>query len=337
MKIFIIGGTGLLGSQAAEELIKRGPSVSSIALPPIPEGAKLPKGMKIHLGNYLEMTDDELLYHFENCEGFVFAAGVDERIERPPSIYQFFKKYNIDTVKRLLGLAKKAGVKHAVILGSYFSYFAKKNPEMELTKWHPYIRSRVEQENEAFKFANGDFNVAVLELPYIFGTQAGRKPVWTFLVENLLAMKKITFYPRGGTTMLTVRQVGEAIAGALEKNIGAKAYPLGYYNMEWKEMISIFNKYIGREKNKIITIPKFLYRISMKKIMRDQRENNIEGGLHMVKFADLQCTKLFIDKSLGCEFLGVKKDNIEEAIGQSAKMSVEIITNNKKVVEMKEE
>jgi len=107
MKIFIIGGTGLLGSQAAEELIKRGHSVSSIALPPIPEGAKLPKEMKIHLGNYLEMTDDELLYHFENCEGFVFAAGVDERIERPPSIYQFFKKYNIDTVKRLLGLAKK--------------------------------------------------------------------------------------------------------------------------------------------------------------------------------------------------------------------------------------
>ncbi len=60
MKIFIIGGTGLLGSQAAEELIKRGHSVSSMLLPPIPEGAKLPKEMKIHLGNYLEMTDDEL-------------------------------------------------------------------------------------------------------------------------------------------------------------------------------------------------------------------------------------------------------------------------------------
>ncbi|HKM30238.1 MAG TPA: NAD(P)-dependent oxidoreductase, partial [Bacilli bacterium] len=292
MKIFIIGGTGLLGSQAAAELISRGHKVSSIALPPIPDGALLPKEMEISLGNYIDMSDEELLMNFEGCEGFIFAAGVDERIERPPSIYQFFKKYNIDTVKRLLGLAKKAGVKHAVILGSYFSYFAKKNPEMELTKWHPYIRSRIDQEKEAFKFADLDFDVAILELPYIFGTQPGRKPVWTFLVENLLMMKKLTFYPKGGTTMLTVKQVGQAIAGALEKNKGANAYPIGYYNMEWKEMIGIFNENIGLEKNKIVTVPKFLYRMMMKKIMKEQIENNIEGGLNMVKFTDIQCSNL---------------------------------------------
>lgn len=337
MKVFIIGGTGLLGSQAAEELIKRGHSVSSIALPPLPEGAGLPKEMKVSFGNYMEMSDEALLSYFDGCEGFVFAAGVDERIERPPSIYQFFKKYNVEIVKRLLGLAKKAGVKHAVILGSYFSYFAKEKPEMELTKWHPYIRSRMEQEKEAFKFADGDFNVAILELPYIFGIQAGRKPVWTFLVENLLGMKRITFYPKGGTTMLTVKQVGQAIAGALEKNQGANAYPIGYYNMEWKKMIAIFNQHIGREKNKIITIPKFLYRMSMKKIMKEQRENNIEGGLHMVKFTDLQCANLFIDKSLGCDFLGVTEDDIEQAIGQSAQLCIDIITNKKEVVEMKAE
>lgn len=337
MKVFIIGGTGLLGSQAAAELIKRGHKVSSIALPPIPEGASLPQDMKIIIGNYMEMSDEILLSYLDGCDGFIFAAGVDERIERPPSIYQFFKKYNIDTVKRLLGLAKKAGVKHAVVLGSYFSYFAKQKPELELVKWHPYIRSRIEQEQEAFKFADSDFDVAVLELPYIFGTQQGRKPVWTFLVENLLTMKKITFYPKGGTTMLTVKQVGQAIAGALERNRGAKAYPIGYYNMEWKEMIAIFNKHIGREKNRIVTIPKFLYRMSMKKIMKDQRENNIEGGLHMVKFTDLQCANLFIDKSQGCDILGVTEDNIVEAIGQSARLSIDVISNKKEVVEMKAE
>ncbi|MDD3349169.1 MAG: nucleoside-diphosphate sugar epimerase, partial [Bacilli bacterium] len=94
MKVFIIGGTGLLGSQAVEELIKRGHSVSSISLPPLPEGAGLPKDAKVSLGNYMEMSDEALLSYFDGCEGFIFAAGVDERIERPPSIYQFFKKYN---------------------------------------------------------------------------------------------------------------------------------------------------------------------------------------------------------------------------------------------------
>ncbi len=47
MKVFMIGGTGLLGSQAAKELIERGHEVTSIALPPLPEGAVLPPEMKI--------------------------------------------------------------------------------------------------------------------------------------------------------------------------------------------------------------------------------------------------------------------------------------------------
>ncbi len=79
MKVFMIGGTGLLGSEAAGELISRGHEVSSIALPPLPTGAVLPPEMKIEYGNYLEMTDDEIRGHLTGCEGFVFAAGVDER------------------------------------------------------------------------------------------------------------------------------------------------------------------------------------------------------------------------------------------------------------------
>ena len=60
MKIFIVGGTGLLGSEAAKELIKRGHQVTSLALPPIPMGANLPPEMELTLGNYLTMSDDEL-------------------------------------------------------------------------------------------------------------------------------------------------------------------------------------------------------------------------------------------------------------------------------------
>ena len=47
MKVFMIGGTGLLGSEAAKELISQGHEVSSIALPPLPTGAVLPPEMKM--------------------------------------------------------------------------------------------------------------------------------------------------------------------------------------------------------------------------------------------------------------------------------------------------
>ena len=337
MKIFMIGGTGLLGSEAARELIERGHEVTSIALPPLPKGAVLPEKMKIEFGNYLEMSDEEIKEYLAGCEGFVFAAGVDERVEGPAPIYDLFKKYNIDPIKRLLRLAKETGVKHAVVLGSYFAYFNKKWPEKELPKWHPYIRSRRDQEDATMSFTGNGFDVAVLELPYIFGTQPGRKPVWVFLVESIRSMKGATLYPRGGTAMVTVRQVGQAVAGAIERNKGGNCYPIGYYNMKWKELLKIVHKYLGCPDKKIITIPDWMYTMSGKKLMKEQKAQNIEGGLNIVKFTDLQCAELFIDKSLGCEPLGVQPDDIVRAIGASIMLCVDILDNKVQALNMKGE
>ena len=336
MKVFMIGGTGLLGSEAAKELIARGHEVLSLALPPLPQGAELPPEMKLEFGNYLEMSDEALKRHLEGCEGFVFAAGVDERVEGPEPIYELYRKYNIEPVKRLLGLCRECGVKHVAICGSYFSYAAKKWPEKELTRWHPYIRSRIDQEEAAMAYSD-DMDVAVLELPYIFGTQPGRKPVWVFLVENVLSMKSVTMYPKGGSTMVTVHQVGQAVAGAIERNKGGNCYPIGYYNLTWVELLRIVHKYLGGPDKKIITIPDWMFAIGCRNIMKDQKKKGIQGGLHMVKFTDVMCSNLFIDKSEGCEALGVTEDDIDAAIGDSILLCKEIIEKKTEVIGMKGE
>ena len=211
MKVFMIGGTGLLGCEAARIFLERGHAVKSVALPPLPEGAPIPEAMELEFCNIYEKTDDEIKAIMQGCDCFVFAAGIDERVEFPAPVYDAYYKYNIAPLKRILPLCKEIGMKNAVILGSYFSYAAKEWPEMELTKKHPYIRSRIDQEEVAFSFADENFDVAVLELPYIFGTQPGRKPVWVILIEQIKVMDKLPFtmYPGGGTAMLTVRQVGE--------------------------------------------------------------------------------------------------------------------------------
>lgn len=335
MKIFMFGGTGLLGSEAARELIRRGHEVRSIALPPLPTGAELPPEMEIRWGNYLEMPDEDLRSCFEGCDAFVFAAGVDERVEGPAPIYDLFHKFNIAPMHRLLQFAKEAGVKHNVILGSYFSHFAKKWPELELTKHHPYIRSRIDQENVVLSYAEAGFDVCVLELPYIFGVQPGRKPVWTFLVEMIQEMRPFTMYPKGGTTMLTVRQVAEAIAGAVEQNRGANTYPIGFYNMEWKPFLSIVQKHMGEPNKPIITIPKFLFKMGARRIMKNYKEKGIEPGLEMVAFADLMCANLFIDRAEGCDALGVTEDDIEAAIGDSVELSIDVLRGAVDAVDMK--
>ncbi len=337
MKVFMVGGTGLLGSEAAAELIRRGHEVVSVALPPLPAGAPIPPEMKIEFGNYLELSDETLKGYMKDCEGFVFAAGVDERVEASPPIYEFFKKYNITPLERLLCIAKESGAKHAVVCGSYFSYFDKLWPEKQLSRWHPYIRSRRDQEAVALSFAEEGMDVAVLELPYIFGAQPGRKPVWVFLVEMLRGMKGATLYPKGGTTMVTVRQVGQAIAGALERNRGGACYPIGYFNMAWKEMLRIFHKYMGCPEKKIITIPTWLYKLGMRKVMKQQQAAGHEGGLNMVKFASLQCVKQYIDKSLGCEPLGVQPDDIDAAVGSSIRLCLDVLDGKAKTIGMKGE
>ena len=95
MKIFMIGGTGLLGCEAATTLIKRGHQVKSVALPPLPEGAPIPKEMELVFGDINKKTDEEIEQMLEGCDCFIFAAGVDERKEFPAPVMDYYYKYNI--------------------------------------------------------------------------------------------------------------------------------------------------------------------------------------------------------------------------------------------------
>ena len=336
MKVFMVGGTGLLGSEGAREMIHRGHEVSSIALPPVPTGAQLPTGMALEFGNYLELTDDDVRRLMAGCEGFIFAAGVDERLEGPPPIYEMFRKFNIDPLERLLRIAKESGVKHAVVCGSYFAHFAARWPELELAKHHPYIRSRVDQERLALSFADDTFDVAVLQLPYIFGTQPGRKPVWVILVEQIRGMKGVTLYPRGGTAMVTVKQVGQCLAGALERNRGGNAIPVGWYDLKWTEFLTVVHRHMGEPNRKVVTIPDWVFRLACHRIRSQQRKAGLEGGLDLVPFAKVMCAECFIDKG-PIEALGVEPDDLDAAIGDSIRLSLAVVDGKAKTLGMKGE
>ncbi len=336
MKVFMIGGTGLLGCAAAQLFIDKGHSVKSIALPPLPQGAPIPREMELVWGNYLTLSDDELKAMLEGCDCFVFGAGVDERVEFPAPVYASYEKYNIEPVKRLITLAKECGLKSSIVLGSYFAYFAKSRPEMRLTEKHPYIRSRIAQEEAALSLADENMAVSVLELPYIFGTQPGRKPVWVILIEQLSKMPVVTMYPKGGTAMLTVRQVAETIVGAAERNQGANAYPIGYYNLTWDEFLTIVHAAMGKPNRKIVHIAKWMFQLFGKTMLKNYAKRNIDPGLNPVDLADIMCSELFIDKKWSVS-LGATNDDIKSAIFDSVKLSVDAFTGRQELVDMKSE
>lgn len=339
MNVFMIGGTGLLGSVAAQIFLERGHTVTSVALPPIPEGAPIPKEMRLELGNLYEKTDDEIRQLLRGQDCFVFAAGVDERVEFPAPVYDAYDKFNIQPLRRILPLCKEMGVKKAVILGSYFSFLAKERPDMKLAEKHPYIRSRLHQEEVALSFADDSFDVAVLELPYIFGTQPGRKPVWVILIEQLKRMDKLPFtlYPAGGTAMLTVRQVGQVIVGAAEKSTGARAWPISMYNMGWKEFLRIVYEARGMGTNRrILSIPPWVMKMGVSSVVREYEAKGIEGGLDPLELPYIMDLNLFISDSYAKE-LGATEDDIRGAIFDSIRVSQAVYDGKVTLLGMKGE
>ena len=339
MKVFMIGGTGLLGCEAARIFIERGHQVKSVALPPLPEGAPIPQEMEIEFCNIYEKSDEEIKEMMTGYDCFVFAAGIDERVEFPAPVYAAYEKFNINPLKRILPICKEIGMKNAVILGSYFSYLAKERPDMKLTERHPYIRSRIEQEKAAFSFADDNFDVSVLELPYIFGTQPGRKPVWVILIEQIKMMDKLPFtmYPAGGTAMLTVRQVGQVIVGAAEKSKGAKAWPISMYNQTWKEFLKIVYAARGMGDNrKVISVAPWMMRMGLGKVKKEYAAKGIESGIDVDGLPDIMDINLFIDRKYAVE-LGATEDDIKAAITDSIKVSQAAYDGKVKLLEMKGE
>ncbi|HIU35092.1 MAG TPA: NAD-dependent epimerase/dehydratase family protein [Candidatus Fimenecus excrementigallinarum] len=339
MKVFMIGGTGLLGCEAAKILIEKGHEVKSVALPPLPEGAPIPQEMEIIFGDINKKSDDEVREMLKGCDTFIFAAGVDERVEFPAPVYDAYYKFNIAPLKRLLPLCKEMGLKRAVVLGSYFSWLAKERPDMPICEKNPYIRSRIEQEKVCESFADESFDVSVLELPYIFGTQPGRRPVWVILIEQIAFMDKwpFTMYPKGGTTMLTVHQVGQVIAGAAEKHVGGfRAWKIGMYNMTWKEFLAIVYEARGMKGRKVVCIPPWMMKMGMGKVVKDYAARGVDSGMDPMYLPYIMDVNLFTEQKDSLE-LGATEDDIRAAIFDSIKVSEDAYNGKVKLLEMKGE
>ncbi|MCQ2476772.1 MAG: NAD-dependent epimerase/dehydratase family protein [Clostridia bacterium] len=339
MNVFMIGGTGLLGCEAAIQLIKHGHKVTSVALPPLPEGAPIPGEMDLIFGDINKKSDEEILDMLKGNDVFIFAAGVDERVEFPAPVEEYYHKYNIAPLERIFPLCKKAGVKRAVVLGSYFAFLAKEMPEKDFVDRNPYFRSRLAQEKVCEDACDENFSAKVLELPYIFGTQPGRKPVWVILIEQIAFMDKLPFtmYPAGGTAMLTCRQVGEVICGAAEREVpGFEAFPISMYNKTWKEFLSIVYAARGMNGRKIVSVAPWMMKMGMGKIIKDYKARGIDSGMDPLNLPDIMDINLFIDRRYA-EELGATEDDIQAAIFDSIKISEAAYNGKVKLLEMKGE
>lgn len=315
-KVFVLGGTGFLGYYTTKELLKRGYAVSTVALPPMPAEDLLPKEVECQLGDITQMSDEQVLALLDGCYGFVYAAGVDERIVPDVPAMKFFYEQNVLPTQRMARLAKQAGVKKFVIFGSYFAHFTEAWPELELKKENAYPRTRLLQEEVAFMEGEGGMDVMSLRLSYIFGLMPGRLPLWSVFVDQVRGKAVVPVFG-GGTAMITVQQVAEAAVGAIENGTHRSAYAIGDTNMKFKEFHQIIADVLGQPDTQIMVVPLEQMLPAMEQLDAHSAAEGKEHGIHMVNSAKIQDRDTYLDSADTFDILGIKKADIPAAIRET--------------------
>jgi nucleoside-diphosphate-sugar epimerase len=321
-KVVVIGGTGFLGYCAVKEFIYREHSVTVIALPPLPEEGLFPKDVNVVLVNIDELDDSNIMDILKGHDAIVFAAGADDRVIPKAPAYEFFYQANVRSCERIISLARQSGIERGVILSSYFLYFDRVWPNEKLSEYHPYIRSRKEQARRSMDAAMPDLQLVILELPYIFGSMPGRTPLWKPLIEYINSRYPL-FYMKGGTNMIAVEHVGQAIVGAIETGRGGEHYTIGDENLTWVEFIEKILNILGKKK-KIIILPTFVVRLILRIIKLRHKLRGEEGGLDPVKFAAIQTRNTFFDPSPAVKELGYGRGNLQKAFKDTVKACLRV-------------
>jgi dihydroflavonol-4-reductase len=319
MKIFVIGGTGFIGYHAVKEFLHRGHKVTVLALPPLPVEELLPPEVEIIFANLNDLPDNEVRALLQNQDAVVYAAGADDRTVPKAPAYPFFYRENVESCVRLFTLARQAGIKRGVLIGSYFAHFDRIWPNMKLSACHPYIRSRQEQASRSLEVSIPDLELMVLELPYVFGILPGRVPLWSPLIRYVSSPLPILFYPRGGTNMVAVKHVAEAIVGAIEQGKAGEIYQIGEKNLTWEAFLRRLSELTGQKKG-VITLPDWVVRLGTGVVTLFYKIQGKEGGLNPVLFTALQTAETFFDPETSREALGYGQGGFEDALRKTVEV-----------------
>ena len=312
-KLFVVGGTGMLGRCTVELFVKKGYFVTSVSLPNSNEDDFVEGNVEYILKDVTTITDTEMLRIIKGHDYMLIALGADERYTPKAPAIDFYRQHNVTYVSNLLRIARLAKVKKVIILGSYYTYFNRVWPELNLKETHPYIKSRVEQMELAFTFNSSVMQVMILEIPYVFGTLPKQTPLWNILNDQLNSNKHI-YYPLGGTAMITDKEVAESIYGAFLYGTGGTAYPICSINLKWKDFLSYLLKLKGQGKKILTPYSSIASKQEMKRKMKQLNREGKEAGLNLVEYLDFQKRDAFINPEKCMSMLKFNPDNLNEAI-----------------------
>lgn len=231
MNILIVGGTGLIGAQAALHLKDLGHNVTLMARKP--STIEVLKTFNFIACDYiLDPAPVQLLKQFDVL---IFSAAADIRNmpqDGSVSPEAFYQQANDEAVPRFFQAAKDAGIKQAIYIGTFYPQVAP-----EKIGECPYVTSRHYTCEAVMHLHASTFKVVALNAPFVLGYIDGMEiPHLDALVAYAkgLVPELPIFAPQGGTNHISSESIAEACGNIIKKNIGGKSYLIGDENYSWK-------------------------------------------------------------------------------------------------------
>lgn len=237
MKIMIVGGaTGMVGGHAALYLKSKRYDVTVAGRTPPKAG--IPLGdLPFEKIDYI--NDGSFPAGFD---ALVFCAGHDTRSTGADD--EAYWAENAKAAPRFFALARDAGVKVAVNIGSFYPWVLP-----ELVESNAYVRARKDSADAICALNAPGFRTMSLNAPFIVGTVEGM-PIPMFVAYTHYAQGKMApmpeFAPGGGVNFISTRSLSEAIEGAIERGEGGKNYLVGDENLSFQRYFGLFFQAVGR-------------------------------------------------------------------------------------------
>lgn len=233
-RVLVVGGTGMIGSEIARRLRDRGDEVVLLSRRPASEGESHGiDEVERMLGDYMDPTtiDEAALARFD---AVAFAAGQDIRhVAVDDEDAAFWTRAQERGVPGFAAIAKRAGIGRFVQIGSYYHQL---HPEW--TERIPYVAARAAADAGARALSDESFAAITLNPPSIVGASSargrrgfGRMVSWLRGDLDGVAVQA----PPGGTNYMSVRSLGDAVLGALDRGVGGTAYLVGDENHTYRE------------------------------------------------------------------------------------------------------
>lgn len=243
MNILVLGGTGLIGGDAALHLARLGHRVTIAARKPaaVAEGSPLSTLPFIEIDYLADNVSRETLAAFD---ALVFAAGNDIRHVPPGSDESaHWQRANVEGVPRFFARARDAGIRRAVYIGSFY-------PQVrpDLVEKSSYVRGRKLADDGARALAGDSFQVCSVNAPFVVGHIPGLV-VPGMAAHASYALGRIPAIPAfampGGVNFISTTSLSEAVAGALQRGENGKAYLVGDENLSFQDYFGEYFRAAG--------------------------------------------------------------------------------------------